>query len=112
MFKNDQQRAAVCQVVCTLGKVPGTYWTDDGPTEAAKAVLDDRDALSSGERLMVLVAWDVWNGHGKVHIERLLRTLDGDNLRHVGWLLYALSFGQVGVEALFAGAPTVASRRG
>ena len=49
--------------------------------------------LSHGEELMFLAAWDVWGRRGKVSIEELLGTLDGENLELVGSLLVALARG-------------------
>jgi hypothetical protein len=91
-FRNEAERAAVCAALCShVNKAGVTWWTEDGPTDAAVAVVEGRSGLSHGERLMVLVAWAVWNGRGSVNLSELMDTLDGRNIRAVGLLLVALA---------------------
>lgn len=62
MFRDDQQRAAVCQVLCArVGRQP--LWTLTGPTTAAEELLKAGGGpLSHGEKVMLFVAWALWMG--------------------------------------------------
>jgi hypothetical protein len=98
MFRNDKQRAAVCRAVCNHAGL--NLWTDNGPTERAKALLTQNGGpMSTGERIMFLAAWALWNGHGSVLFADVIERLDGPNLECLGSLLVALA---QGVDALDA----------
>jgi hypothetical protein len=98
MFRDDRQRAAVCRTVCAQAGL--TFWTEDGPTERAKQLLkDDGGPMSTGERIMFLAAFALWNGHGKVLFADVADRLDGPNLECLGTLLVALSQGAEAVDA-------------
>jgi hypothetical protein len=86
--------AAVCQALGARADKRVSWWTVDGPTNAALRVLEGTARRSRGECLMVLVAWGVWNGRGTdASVGDLLTVLDGENLRCVGSLLVALGSG-------------------
>jgi hypothetical protein len=89
-FRDDRQGAAACRVL--LDRIPGTrgLWTDSGPTPGAVELMkNDGGPLSSGERVMLLAAFALWNGDGQLSVDDLLR-LDGENLQAVGSLLVAM----------------------
>ena len=98
MFKNDEQRAVVC--LALLDRIGlQRLWTLRGPTEEAQRLLaEDGGALSSGERAMLLVAWALWNGSGKLTLSELIQAMDGEHLAAVGTLLSSLRFGADGVD--------------
>jgi hypothetical protein len=58
-------------------------WTDEGPTPTAVTYIDEGSPLSHGEAILLQVAFDVWNGHGKATLDDLLGVLDDDNLAAV-----------------------------
>lgn len=90
MFRNEKQRAAVCQRL--TGSVhSGVFWTADGPTELALFHRKPR-GLSHGESLMIRLAWNVWNAENKAPaIHELWETLDSKRLALVGAFLVAMA---------------------
>ncbi len=58
-------------------------WTEEGPTQVALGYLKNGAPLSHGESLVLLVAFDLWNGGGGAEVGDLLYTLDARNLRAV-----------------------------
>ena len=98
MFRNDEQRAVVC--LALLDRIGlQRLWTLRGPTEEAQRLLaENGGALSGGERVMLLVAWALWNGSGMLTLAELLQEMDGEHLAAVGTLLSSLSFGADGVD--------------
>lgn len=78
MFRDDEQaNRALCALMQTI---EGTrdLWTPDGPSATALQYLDRRGGpLSSGERCLLLAAFDFWNGHGKINLHALVHTLRG-----------------------------------
>lgn len=102
MFRDDRQICDAIQVL--LGSVRLQHlWTDTGPTERALELLAARgDALSHGEALLVLAAFDFWNGHGKVELGEILAVLDGDRTEFLASLMLASSGGAVAVDRWLA----------
>lgn len=64
------------------------FWTSEGPTPNAFAVLEGRMSLSDGERTLVLAAFDLWNGHGDLRFQKLM-LLDTLNTKRLCTLLLA-----------------------
>lgn len=91
MFTSDTQKCAVIRAL--LKQVRLDYlWTLEGPTDAAIKLLEARGGpLSHGEQLMLLAAFDVWNGDGRATLGELLSVLDNQNLANLGTLLVALA---------------------
>lgn len=100
MFRNDQQRAAVCDTLTAWIRGPGHFWTAAGelPTEAAVQVLEGHDPLSGGERRMVLFAWALWNGSGDLLVADILNVLDRPRLKLLGGLFAAMCGGPVALD--------------
>jgi hypothetical protein len=108
MFENEKQRARVCRAILIsarldgwkeYGKPGGELWTDEGPTELAIDLLDrDGGPLSTGERIMFLIAWSLWNGDGKLRFDDVAYRIDGNNLRCIGTLLLAINEGGAAIE--------------
>ncbi len=102
MFRDDRQRARVCQALCALVGFP-TFWTDAGPSPRVKELLEaDGGPLSHGEKVMVFVAWALWNSRGGLTIAELVDTLDRENLTAIGELLSALANGPAALDAWLA----------
>lgn len=97
MFRNDAQRAYVCMALCEcLNK--GALWTSEGPTDQALAWRES-NPLSSGEKVILSIAWACWNDEnpGPTFVE-LLR-LDPPRMRMVAELLEALPVGSDAVDS-------------
>lgn len=102
MFRDDRQRARVCQALCALVGFP-SLWTDEGPSPRAKELLEaDGGPLSHGEKVMLFTAWALWNGRGGLTLTELVDTLDRDNLTAVGELLSAYAQGPDALDAWLA----------
>lgn len=98
LFRNDQQRAAVCEALCAKAGLVALWTTNDGPSEKAKQLLTENGRpMSTGERIMFLAAWAIWNGEGTVLLADVIERLDDSNLETVGTLLVALAQG--GIES-------------
>ena len=92
MFRDEEQTHRAIRTF--LDTIPGLgrYWTDTGPTEEAGRVVEQRGgALSSGEALLVRVAFDLWNGRGGADFGRVVHTLGSEPLAALGALLKAMS---------------------
>ena len=104
MFKNEQQRAAVCDCLCAEARLRERMWTTQGPdgypgpTKAAVQVRSGKFPLSPGERKVVLAAWDIWNGSGKVKVGDLMYGLDRHNLETLGSCLTAMANGPHAID--------------
>ncbi len=62
MFRDDKQLSRACQAICACCCL-NSLWTEFGPTEQAKKLLRANGGpMSSGERVMFLCAWAIWNG--------------------------------------------------
>ena len=75
-----------------LAGTPGVarLWGAEGPTHKACELLRaDGGYLSSGERLLLKAAFDLWNGQGHCRVDELLDTLDEKRLRAVAEALVA-----------------------
>jgi hypothetical protein len=74
-------------------------WTATGPTERAEELLKQAGGpLSHGEKVMLFVAWALWNGQGGLTFGEVINTLDRGNLEAVGELLVALGEGSTAIE--------------
>jgi hypothetical protein len=89
--KNDAIRAFLATVA--HGRL-ADLWTDDGPSEEAVDYIDNGNPLSHGESILLKVAFDVWNGHGKATVDDLLSVLDDANLRATLDLISLVRFGR------------------
>jgi hypothetical protein len=76
MFRNDHQLALACRALLAQARLE-RFWTSAGPTREALELLEaDGGALSSGERVMLLGAFAIWNGSGDVRLAEIIDTLD------------------------------------
>ena len=99
MFSSELQRARVCRAFCARARL-AELWTENGPTSEARALLEnDGGALSSGERLVILIAWSLWSGCNHVGLGDVVCNLDSTSLSMLGKLMVAGARGSDAVEA-------------
>ncbi len=96
MWQSEKQQCEVIRAL--LGRIRlERLWTETGPTDEACRLLQDAGGpMSHGEILMLRVAFDVWNGHGKATVADLMAVLDDGNLRAVLAAIAASRPGVVG----------------
>jgi len=82
MWRNEAHQCAVIRKLLAPHPAIARLWTSQGPTELACEYLEG-SPLSSGEQLLLRVAFDIWNGGGGAKVGELLHTLDERNLRAV-----------------------------
>lgn len=93
MFRTDQQINAACTVLLERAHMRG-FWTGASPTEKTHGFAEkDGGPMSSGERVMLLVAYAMWNGTGGLELAALMK-LDDENLEAVASLLGAIADGR------------------
>lgn len=98
MFRDDRQISTAVRVLLRSLRLDH-LWTDSGPTDEALKLLEQRGgAMSHGEQLMLLVAFDFWNGKGKAELGELLAVLDGERMRLVASLMIAATEGSAAVD--------------
>lgn len=90
MFRNVRQKCEAIRVLLR-GVERIDWWTLEGPTELARQWL--QAPLSSGEKVLISVCWDLWDGSASVPLLELSSAgpLDHDNTRRVLGLLTALN---------------------
>jgi hypothetical protein len=98
-WRDQHQRARVCQVLCDMAGLPGV-WRSSGPSSAAISMLDqDGQGLEAGPRCLVLAAWAIWNGSGRMRFAELLPALSENELQSVGGLLLEIPNGPEAIDA-------------
>jgi hypothetical protein len=100
-FRDRAQRAAVCATL-TQEIWGGPYWTAEGPSLKANHDWVWRSSLSTGERILICVALDLWNRSGAAEIGDLLRHLDHSHVCRIGALLVAISAGPAAIDRWLA----------
>jgi hypothetical protein len=99
VFSSEAQLARVCRALCERVRLDG-MWTETGPTDTAIALMEANGGpLSSGERIVLLAAWSVWNGHDGARFADVVYRLDGRNLVALGTLLVAVASGGAAIDA-------------
>jgi hypothetical protein len=102
VFRSEAQLARACRALCERARLEG-MWTDAGPTGTAIALMEANGGpLSSGERIVLLSAWAVWNGHDGARLADVIYRLDGRNLAAIGKLLGAVASGGAAIDAWIA----------
>lgn len=91
MFRNDVQKCDAIRVL--LGPaLARTFWNSKGPTEVACNLVERRGIpLSHRERILLFVAFDLWNGDGHADLGQIVNVLDSEDLRRIGTLLVAIA---------------------
>ncbi len=99
MFRSEAQQARACRALCARARL-GAMWTASRPTEEPIALYEAGGGpLSSGERIMLLVAWAFWNGAEKATLADVVNRLDERNLHAISTLMLALAHGAEHVDA-------------
>ena len=97
MFRNDAQRATVCDILTRRIRGVALWYTvangaGGSCTDLARKLL--RTPISRHEMTMLHFAWALWNGRAMVKrpkgLDALLDGLDGTNLQMIGGLLTAM----------------------
>lgn len=84
MWRSDRARSeAILKLFEKAHLLDRGLWTIEGPTRLACDYLDKGSPLSHGENVVLKVAFDLWNGRGKITLDEILATLDGGLLRAV-----------------------------
>lgn len=79
----------------------GHLWTKDGPTPVARAIRDGGgEGLEEAKRVWVLLAWELYDGSGKLPVARLMDTLDETQLPIALSMLLRVAMGQPGLESI------------
>lgn len=98
MFRDDKQAARAIRALLRRVRL-GRLWSDGGPTDEALRIYEGRSGCSSGEIVMVQVAFALWGSHNsKLSFARMIDVLDGDNLKAVVELVLAREDGSDAVD--------------
>lgn len=81
MMVSDREKNSIIQKMLRAGGNAAELWNEKGPTNEGCAVLADGGLLSSTEHLMLQVAFDIWNGHGKADLNDMLVRFDDRQLK-------------------------------
>lgn len=98
MFRNNKQQCQALRML--LQSVRLDYlWTDDGPVSEAFRLRDANGGpLSSGERLMLLAVFDLWNGSGNLRFSEVPGPLDARRAQRLLSLILAINIGSEAVD--------------
>ena len=95
MWRDDRQRARACGALLATVRL-AHLWTPDGPTDEALRLLEANGGpLSSGERVVVLSAFALWNGSGGLTLAEILDVLDPARAEALCTLVVAVQRGTV-----------------
>ncbi len=99
MFRDDNQASrAIATLLFSLPALR-TFWTATGPTPAALELLEhDGGPLSSGERVLLLAAFALWNGDRKLALADVVEHLDGEPVETMCSLIVAMKRGAAAVD--------------
>ena len=91
MFATETHRSDVCRTLLSQLRL-AKLWTTDGPSpECLRLAKANGGHLSTGERIMFGVAWDLWtNGEFKISFFELVQSLDQERLRCIAELMLAM----------------------
>ena len=111
MFSSESQLSRVCRAFCARARLT-ELWTDAGPTVLARDLAEHGGGpLSSGERLLLLVAWSLWTACSHVTVGEVFYNLDSTSLTMLGKLMIAAGRGAEAIEAWLAETENVIQRR-
>jgi hypothetical protein len=98
MFRDDTQRAAVCNALLRhFGKPP--LFTPERPTAEALRMRDEGCPWSSGERAFFRLAWTLWNDSNQVPFMDVVGNLDKRSCDALGGFIVALGDGSEAIDA-------------
>lgn len=84
MWRSEKARNSAIRSMLASTPAVSRLWSETGPTDAAVELLERGGGyLSSGERVVLRAAFDLWNGQGNCKVGELLDTLDAVRLRAV-----------------------------
>lgn len=98
-FRDSRQRSRLCLAVLRMGKLD-RYWRssdlgDSGPTDEAWTELHlahkGGSLLSTGEKTLLQVVFDLWDGSGRASLWDMMNNLDTGVCQSIGELLMALA---------------------
>jgi hypothetical protein len=96
-FRDMQQRVDVCRALLALGVDLKGLWTNEGPTDKARALGEDSSHLSAGDRALLLAAFAFWSGHAvPLRVDELIGL---DEAEPICKLLTATIYGHKAVDA-------------
>lgn len=102
MFTSDRQRSAACAALLTALRLDH-LWTRHGPTDETLDLIEANGGyLSTGERVLLLAAADLWGCSGRLAFADVFR-LDPERLRMIGELLVAVAGGGRAIDQWIAG---------
>lgn len=87
----EAQLLAVCEQLVRRLRKGDAYWTVNGGSPACDAVRNGKSPWSSGEQVLVKLAWVLWNGGAYLELREVVDVLGGPWLRLIGSLLVAMS---------------------
>src|SRR6185437_2739583 len=98
MFRNYRQACEVLQTLLESVRLDH-LWTSNGPTDAALRYRDANGGpLPSGERIMLLAAFDLWNDTGGLKFAEVPGPLDPQRAQKLLSLLSAMTYGSDAVD--------------
>lgn len=113
MFQNDHQRAVVCAALTKT--IPpayskGPWWITEGnPRPSDRAItaielLEDGSGLpiSTGEKILLRTAWDIWNGRGMAPLGDVIARLSPNHIGRIGRLIVAIAAGPLAIDLWLA----------
>jgi hypothetical protein len=102
MFRDDAQANRAIQTLLRTLRLH-RLWTEDGPTSEMMGLYQsvreiDGGPLSSGERILLLAAYDLWNGQGGIAFVDIVDFLHGPPLEALMTLTVAVGHGGTDVD--------------
>ena len=100
--QNQEQISRICNVLlASVGK--GALWRSDQPTTKALSLRTSSGGMfEPEERVMLLLAWAIWDGGGGLKVSDLIQKLERPRLALVGSLLSAMAQGSAAMAAWLA----------
>lgn len=93
-FRDERQRARVCQILCERVGIAGAFTAHEGPTILARRILrHDQHLYNRAQVVMVLLAWALWDGSGELGVPVLIYTLDREHMQAVASVLLEIGNG-------------------
>jgi len=110
LFRDNRQRAAALRKLLVLRKIEA-LWSSTGPTGRAYMLLDEDDgSLSTDERRLLLLCFDLWRSQGGALSREASSVLDGEIVEALSSLLLALEAGRAAVDDWIAAMPSASPR--
>jgi hypothetical protein len=102
MFRDDAQANRAMQALLRTLRL-GRLWTEEGPTSEMIGLYQsvreiDGGPLSSGERILLLATYDLWNGQGGIAFVDIVDFLHGPPLEALMTLTVAVGRGAADID--------------